>query len=72
MLGSSSSGPLLNGHSSITKAEPQEDTTLDELNDDDFESDIEDPNVFVIRDPLEVPKYHLFTTAQLHSEKFDT
>ncbi|TFK43458.1 hypothetical protein BDQ12DRAFT_675017 [Crucibulum laeve] len=41
---------------------------IDELeDDDDFTSDTEDPNVFMIRDPLQPPTAKIFSTKELHA-----
>jgi len=51
------------------KSEPKPDPPLDGL-DNGFESDSDndDPSVFKIRDALQEPTYHRFTTEELHSE----
>lgn len=51
--------------SSVTPPKSATEAELDEL-EDDFESDVDDPNVFKIRHPLKRATAVLLTTKQLH------
>ncbi len=51
--------------SSVTPPKSPTDAELDEL-EDDFESDVDDPSVFKIRNPIEPATALLLSTKQLH------
>lgn len=45
---------------------------IDELLDEELDSDTEDPNIFRVRDPLPSPSANLLSTQALHSRSFQT